>query len=120
MGKDIEELSRTVLDGLYFEHDAAALMVESKPALDEVTKLLNALGDKRFYVVGHTDSTGSYGYNLKLSADRATAGREALLKDYGVASERLEAAGVGPLVPVFTHRSEGGRASNRRVELVER
>ncbi len=120
MGKDIEELGRTVLDGLQFEHDSATLMAESKPALDEIAKLLTTLSGKSFYVVGHTDSTGTYAYNTKLSSDRAMAVRAALVQDYGIASERLEAAGVGPLVPVFTNSSEGGRASNRRVELVER
>ncbi len=119
MGEDIEELGRTVLDGLQFEHDAATLMAESKPALDEIAKLLKSLSHKNFYVVGHTDSTGAFAYNMKLSADRATAVRAALVQDYGVAPERLQSAGVGPLVPVFTNNSEGGRASNRRVELVE-
>lgn len=120
MGKDIEELGRAVLDGLQFEHDSATLMAESKPALDEIAKLLKMLGGKNFYVVGHTDSTGTHAYNMQLSADRAMAVRTALVQDYGIVAGRLEAAGVGPLVPVFTNQSEGGRASNRRVELVER
>ncbi len=120
MGNDIAELGRTVLDGLQFEYDSAMLMAESKPALDEIAKLLESLSGTSFYVVGHTDSTGTHAYNMKLSADRATAVRAALVQDYGIASERLEAAGVGPLVPVFTNQSESGQASNRRVELVER
>ena len=120
MGQDIEELGRTVLDGLQFEHDKATLMAESKPALDEIAKLLQALNDKQFYVVGHTDSTGTHAYNMKLSADRAQAVRAALVQDYGIEPDRLEAAGVGPLAPVFTNSSDGGREKNRRVELVER
>ena len=120
MGADIEEKGRTVIDGLMFEHDKAVLMPESKPALDEAAKLLEALGDSSFYVVGHTDATGTFAYNTKLSADRAMAVREALVEDYGIAPDRLEAHGVGPLVPVFTNKSDGGRAKNRRVELVER
>ncbi|MHA7872343.1 MAG: OmpA family protein [Hyphococcus sp.] len=120
MGKDIEELGRTVLEGLFFDHDKATLTDQSKPALDEIAKLLEALGDKSFYVVGHTDATGAFAYNMKLSADRAEAVRAALIQDYGVASERLQSAGVGPLSPVFTNASEGGREKNRRVELVEK
>ncbi len=120
MGKDIEELGRTVLDGLFFDHDKATLTPESKPALDEIAKLLETMADKTFYVVGHTDATGTHAYNMKLSADRAAAVRAALLADYGVAAERLESAGVGPLSPVFTNASEGGREKNRRVELVEK
>jgi OOP family OmpA-OmpF porin len=120
MGTDIDELGGTVLDGLQFEHDSATLMAESKPALDEIAKLLKSLDGKGFYVVGHTDSSGTHAYNMKLSADRATAVRAALVKDYGVASKCLEAARIGPLTPVFTNSSQGGRARNRRVELVER
>lgn len=119
MGKDLEELGRTVLDGLFFDHDKATLTAESKPALDEVAKLLGTLSDKKFYVVGHTDASGTYAYNTKLSADRAEAVRAALLNDYGVAPDRLQSAGVGPLAPAFTNGSEGGREKNRRVELVE-
>ncbi len=120
MGKDIEELGRTVIDGLMFDHDKATLKPESKPALDEAAKLLEALKDKSFYIVGHTDSSGTYAYNLKLSADRAETVRVTLIQDYGVASERLHAVGVGPVSPVFANTSDGGKEKNRRVELVEK
>lgn len=120
MGEDIQELGRTVLDGLYFDHDKASLKPESKPALDEIASLLADMKDKSFYVVGHTDATGSFAYNMKLSADRAEAVRAALLRDYAISPARLEAAGVGPLAPIFTNASDGGREKNRRVELVEK
>ncbi|MEM9234187.1 MAG: OmpA family protein [Pseudomonadota bacterium] len=119
MGKDIEEKGRTVIEGLMFDHDKATLKAESKPALDEAAKLLEAMADKSFYVVGHTDSTGTFAYNMKLSADRAAAVREALVEQYGISPDRLQSAGVGPLSPVFTNASDGGREKNRRVELVE-
>ncbi len=120
MGRDIEELGRTVLHGLQFAYDEAALLPESKPALDEIARFLKASPAGRFYVVGHTDAKGTHAYNMKLSADRALAVRAALVQDYGIAPDRLEAAGVGPLVPVFTNATDGGRAKNRRVELVAR
>ncbi|MEO1014466.1 MAG: OmpA family protein [Pseudomonadota bacterium] len=119
MGEDIEELGRTVLEGLFFDHDKASLTPASKPALDEIARYLKGT-DKDFYVVGHTDSTGAYAYNAKLSADRAAAVRAALIADYGIALDRLQSHGVGPLVPVFANATDGGRAKNRRVELVER
>ncbi|MEM7280545.1 MAG: OmpA family protein [Pseudomonadota bacterium] len=119
MGKDLEENGRTVLYGLFFDHDKATLKPDSKPALEEIAKLLNANVDKRFYVVGHTDATGTFAYNMKLSADRAEAVRQALLIDYAIDSARLQSAGVGPLSPVFTNSSDAGREQNRRVELVE-
>ncbi|MEO0617242.1 MAG: OmpA family protein [Pseudomonadota bacterium] len=120
MGRDIEELGRTVLYGLQFAYDEAELLPESKAALDEIGGFLNTATDARFYVVGHTDAKGTHAYNMKLSSDRAIAVRAALVKDYGIAPDRLEAAGVGPLVPVFANATDGGRAKNRRVELVAR
>ncbi len=120
IGKGILEYGRVVLDGLFFEHDKAALKATSKPALVEITAFLNTHPDKAFYVVGHTDSTGTYTYNSTLSERRAATVRKALVDDYGIKPGRLEAHGVGPLNPVFSNTSEGGRTKNRRVELVER
>lgn len=120
MGSDIDEYGRVVLDGLVFDFDKATLKPESKPALDAIAEYLNAHPDKQFYVVGHTDSKGTFAYNSKLSSDRALAVADALKQDYDIASDRLEPHGVGPLVPVFSNGSDAGRDKNRRVELVER
>ena len=120
IGSDIDEYGRVVLEGIVFEFDKATLKPESKAALDAIASYLANNPDKRFYVVGHTDSKGTFAYNRKLSADRAQTVVDTLRQDYGVASERVEAYGVGPLSPVFSNNDDGGRAKNRRVELVER
>lgn len=120
LGSDIKEYGRVVLDGIVFDFDKATLKPQSKAALDAIAGYLNDNPDKSFYVVGHTDSKGSFAYNRKLSSDRALAVADALKKDYGIASERLEPHGVGPLVPTFSNNSDAGRDRNRRVELVER
>jgi len=120
IGSDIEEYGRVVLDGLYFDHDEATLTAESGSALAAIAEYLAAHPDKSFYVVGHTDSSGTFAYNRKLSADRAQAVVDALRLDYGVDTDRIEAHGVGPLVPVFANMTDAGRERNRRVELVER
>lgn len=120
MGKDIDALGRVVLDGLFFDHDKATLKPESKPALDEIAKFLGLRPAMNFYVVGHTDGTGTFAYNRKLSEDRARAVADALIAGYRIPAKRLEAYGVGPLAPVFTNASDAGREKNRRVELVGR
>ncbi|NOX50182.1 MAG: OmpA family protein, partial [Gammaproteobacteria bacterium] len=120
IGEDMVEYGRVVLDGIMFEFDKAALKPESKPALDAIAEHLAAYPDKNFYVVGHTDSKGTFAYNNKLSSDRARAVVDALRKNYDIASSRLESHGVGPLVPVFSNITDNGRNLNRRVELVER
>ena len=120
MGSDIAEYGRVVLDGIVFDFDKATLKAESKAALDAIAEYLKANPDKHFYVVGHTDSKGTFAYNSKLSSDRARAVADALKQDYMIASDRLQPHGVGPLVPVFSNSSDNGREKNRRVELVER
>lgn len=119
-GKGIDQYGKVALYGLYFDHDKAVLKPESKPALVEIAKLLKARPKLNVYVVGHTDSTGAFSHNLKLSQDRGRAIVDALVKEYGIASARLEPHGVASLAPVAANRSDGERAKNRRVELVER
>lgn len=120
IGSDITEYGRVVLDGIVFDFDKATIKEESRAALDAIATYLDANPEKQFYVVGHTDSKGTFAYNRKLSSDRAMAVADALIKGYDIDSKRLEPHGVGPLMPVFSNESEGAREKNRRVELVER
>lgn len=120
IGADIEEYGRVVLDGLYFDFDKATLQSQSQATLEQIALFLKGHADTRFYVVGHTDSVGTFAYNQKLSADRARTVVDTLRESYGVAPGQLEPHGVGPLSPVFSNGSDAGREKNRRVELVER
>lgn len=120
IGNAIAESGRVVLDGILFDYDKATLQAASKAALEQIASYLKANAQQNFYVVGHTDAKGTFAYNQNLSAARARAVVEALVKDYGIAPARLEPHGVGPLVPVFSNASDAGRERNRRVELVER
>ncbi|WP_203291933.1 OmpA family protein [Maricaulis parjimensis] len=108
------------VDGLLFAHDSDELLAESAPALTALNDLLVQRPGLSLYIVGHTDMTGSLAYNLRLSERRAASVRTALIEDYGIDPDRLEARGVGPLAPDATNVSEDGRALNRRVEIVAR
>ena len=109
-----------VVEGIYFDTDKTTLKPESKPALDEVAKLLAARADMKLYVVGHTDMQGSLSHNMTLSAGRAKSVVAALVKEHGIAADRLEGHGVGPLSPQASNSGDAGRAKNRRVVLVAR
>ncbi|MCP5348831.1 MAG: OmpA family protein [Gammaproteobacteria bacterium] len=119
IGNDIEEYGRVMLDGLYFDFDQATLQPQSEQALSAIAEYLRQNSDKQFYVVGHTDSLGTFAYNQGLSADRARTVVDTLREDYDIPAAMLEPHGVGPLVPVFSNTSDAGRERNRRVELVE-
>jgi outer membrane protein OmpA-like peptidoglycan-associated protein len=111
---------RISLYGILFEHDSDRLTPASDPTLAEIAALTRADPALALFVVGHTDMTGGYDYNLDLSRRRAAAVVAALTARFDVARDRLEPAGVGPLSPVADNQSEDGRALNRRVELVRR
>ena len=118
MSKGLRETGRIALYGIYFDTDKAVLKPESRPALEQIAKLLAGEAQLNVFIVGHTDSQGPYAYNLDLSRRRAEAIAEELVKHYRIGAPRLRTAGVAHLAPVGSNGSEAGRALNRRVELV--
>jgi OmpA-OmpF porin, OOP family len=117
MRNDLADTGKTIVHGIYFDTASATIKPESERALAEMMKLLNGAPTLKVYVVGHTDSVGSLDSNLKLSSDRAASVVKAIVAR-GVAASRLKSAGVGPYSPVASNDTDGGKAQNRRVELV--
>jgi len=117
---DIGKTGHAAVYGILFDTAKADVKPESTPALEEIGKLLRQDPKLKLYIVGHTDSVGEFQMNMDLSRRRAESVLKALTTTYGVAPDRLQAYGDGPLAPVASNRDEAGRAKNRRVELVER
>jgi outer membrane protein OmpA-like peptidoglycan-associated protein len=120
MLKGLKANGKIALYGIFFDFDKADIKPESKPALDEIAKLLRENPIMNLYVTGHTDMQGTLDYNKSLSEKRAKAVVDELVKNYSIAPSRLTPAGIGPLAPVSTNKTEAGRKLNRRVELVEK
>ena len=118
LGSGLDRDGRVVVEGIFFDTDSAVLKPESDAALQEVASLLQQRPTLRLYVVGHTDTQGSLAHNLQLSAARARSVMTRLGDRFGVDVNRLDPHGVGPLSPEASNRTDSGRASNRRVELV--
>ncbi len=116
---DLATTGHAAVYGIYFAHDSADINQESRPSLEAIADMLKANTSLRLYVVGHTDMTGQFDYNLGLSLKRAQAVVKALVNEYGIAAVRLAGKGAGPLCPVGSNKNESGRKLNRRVELVE-
>ncbi len=119
MANSIRESGKVAVYGIYFDTGKSILKPESQATLQEITKLLNADANLKLYVVGHTDNTGLFDANMKLSMDRAAAVVNALVSRISVNAARLKACGDGPTAPVASNEKEEGRALNRRVELVK-
>jgi OOP family OmpA-OmpF porin len=119
LASDIGKAGHVAVYGIYFDTGKADIKPESEPVLQEIAKLLKEDAALKLHVVGHTDNVGALAMNLELSKRRAAAVMQALTSQHGVAAARLNAEGVGPLAPVASNDSEGGRAKNRRVELVK-
>ena len=115
---DLDKTGHVAVYGIYFDTGKAVVKPESRPALDEVAKLLKTDPGLRLWVVGHTDSVGKVDDNMRLANARAEAVAAELVSAHGVAASRLQGYGVGPLAPVAGNDAEEGRAKNRRVELV--
>jgi OmpA-OmpF porin, OOP family len=105
-----------VLEGVTFEVNSARLTGNSDAVLGGVAQDLKKYPRLRIELQGHTDSSGSDAYNLKLSQQRADAVRERLAAD-GVPSAQLIAKGYGETKPVDSNDTPEGRAHNRRVVM---
>ena len=109
--------SVAISGGILFAFDSADINPGAEAITAKIAGMLQQHPTLELAVVGYTDNTGDFKYNLGLSKRRADAIVEQLVKD-GIARDRLAGVGVGPLNPIASNATEQGRAENRRVELV--
>jgi len=106
-----------IRETIQFKTGKAKIKKRSHVILDEVAKVLQTrTGIKKVRIEGHTDSVGDAEKNRSLSAARAQAVLEYLVKK-GIARGRLEAQGFGPDKPIAGNDTAEGRSKNRRVEF---
>lgn len=118
--QQIEREGRVAVYGIRFATDKAEINAESASALAQIARLLGEDTTLNLRIDGHTDNVGDEGYNLQLSKQRAKSVKEHLVAVHGVDASRLSTEGFGEAKPVASNDTEGGRAQNRRVELVRR
>ena len=104
------------LSGIRFASNSAELSDSSLSILDQIVDALISIPEVDVEISGHTDSAGSYDYNLSLSAQRADVVRDYLVAQ-GVDGDRLQSTGFGPSRPVASNDTRAGRALNRRIEF---
>ena len=99
-----------------FAFDSAELNPQFNAVLDKVAQTLVEYDQTVIQIAGHTDSTGSHAYNMKLSEQRAASVKN-YLAGHGVPGQRMHTIGAGPDHPIADNSTEAGRAENRRVEI---
>jgi chemotaxis protein MotB len=113
---------RILTDDLLFDTGQATLKAASEPLLQHIAHSLTLHGiSNDVRVEGNTDNvpihTAQFHSNWDLSTARATAVLDELLSA-GVQPKRLSVAGYGAERPIATNSTYGGRALNRRVDIV--
>lgn len=106
-----------IKDKVYFDTGKAIIQARSNTLLDQLASILGTHTEIAMVQVdGHTDNTGDAAINTKLSADRAKAVVDYLVKK-GVAASRLKSVGFGPERPADDNSTPKGKENNRRVEF---
>ena len=113
----------TVVGDLLFDSGKAKIRSEAYPLLDKVSEVLkDNMAQFNVGIEGHTDNVpikhSGWKSNWELSTSRALSVLHYLVKDQGIAPERLSAIGYGEYRPVASNETKDGRKQNRRVEIV--
>jgi outer membrane protein OmpA-like peptidoglycan-associated protein len=99
-----------------FATDSADLSSGFYSVLDSVALVLSEYDKTLIEIAGHTDDTGTDGYNQSLSVRRASSVAD-YLRSRNIVAMRMEAFGLGEGYPVADNSTPAGRQLNRRVEL---
>jgi len=102
--------------GVTFAVDKSEINPQFYSVLDKVSTTLVEYDQTVIQIAGHTDSTGSHAYNMKLSEQRAQSVKS-YLAGKGVPAQRMQTIGAGPDHPIADNSTPEGRAENRRVEI---
>jgi outer membrane protein OmpA-like peptidoglycan-associated protein len=105
-------------DKVTFPVNRAAVSPEAQALIDEAVARFKAENRGVYFEIeGHTDSTGPDEYNQKLGLDRASAVRNYLHDQQGIALNRMQVISYGESKPVVDNKTKDHRAQNRRVVI---
>ena len=105
-----------IAHNIQFQSNSSKLASSSLPSLRELADTLKANPELELTIDGHTDNSGSPGYNQKLSERRAAGVKEVLIS-MGIPEERISTRGFGDTQPIGDNKSREGKLMNRRVVL---
>src|SRR5690606_19981880 len=105
------------IENLYFQSGSSDLKPGAENALTNLAEIMNDHPNVRIKLGGYTDDTGNADTNLKLSNLRAQTTKLKLL-EMGIAADRIETEGYGPLFTVCdANDTDECKAQNRRIDV---
>ncbi len=107
-----------ITHGINFDVNKSTLKPESMGVIGDMVKYMQAHGDLKLEIDGHTDKDGSDAANLVLSQQRADAVKTAMVQG-GIDASRLTTRGYGASKPLGSNETPEGKANNRRVEFLK-
>jgi len=102
---------------VFFDWDKADLTARARQIVADAAQNSAKIGTTRIEVAGHTDTTGTSGYNQSLSMRRAEAVAAELVKD-GIARSAISISAFGATKPLVPTAAGVREPQNRRVEIV--
>lgn len=104
------------LGAVNFEFNSSRLTPKAAETVKLLHEQLQRLRPKSIKIDGHTDSIGSYNYNLALSKRRAQAVKDELVR-LGNSGGIIQTEGFAFKYPIATNATKEGRSKNRRIEV---
>ena len=96
-----EKVIILALDDTHFDFDKATLTKEAQVILKRNIQILEANPKVKVRIAGYTSASGTESYNQRLSERRADAVKEYLIKEGGIAPDRLSMIGYGETRPAM-------------------
>jgi len=107
---------KVILKNIFYEFDSYELKKKSIAELNKLLQFMNENPGLKIEISGHTDSDGTYEYNITLSQNRAKSIVNYLLEN-NINKDRISCKGYGESEPIATNETEKGKALNRRTEF---
>lgn len=112
----LDEGETIKVDKLFFDINSYDINEDSKPALDEIYSFMNNNNLVKVEIGGHTNRNCQTDYCNELSANRAKAVVDYLIRK-GIDKNRLAFKGYGKTKPVTFSPSKAMQKKNQRVEI---
>ena len=115
---DLADYTTVAEAEVYFPDNSSTLDVAAKADLDQLVSSTAGATGYMIEIAGYASSTGTAGYNQKLSEDRAASVAHYLIEKDNIPIRRIVVpAGYGATHPAAENTDKKGRALNRRVDV---